>query len=273
MDYLKHLCRMALCCALTAVLLLPNAVRAQDDVPDDEPTIDLPTGGAPTGSSDPFALRRAALGVIRLIVENRLRLRLGDSLAAAHRAYKAEGLAEADDVAGTLLEFFADRLKVVLRDRGVRHDLIDAVFALGGEDDLVRLLDRVQALQRFLATEDGANLLTAYRRATNIVRIEEKKDKTQHAGKPDPTLFAQDEERALHAALTRAADRAGALLEAEDFIACMSLLADLRAPVDAFFDKVTVNADDPALRANRLKLLSRIPAVLNQIADFSRVEG
>lgn len=231
----------------------------------------------PTGSKDPYALRRAALGVIRLIVENGLRLPLLEVFASAHRLYAATpaggGLAPAAGVAAELLAFFADRLKVVLRDRGVRHDLIDAVFALGGEDDLVRLLARVDALQTFVGSEDGANLLTAYKRASNIVRIEEKKDGAAHDQPVDPTRLAQDEEKALFAALTAALERTRPLLAAEDFAAAMAALAGLRAPVDAFFDKVTVNADDRGLRANRLRLLSQIRATLNAVADFSRIEG
>jgi glycyl-tRNA synthetase beta chain len=245
----------------------------------------------PTGSKDPYALRRAALGVIRLVLENRLRLRLTAVFTAAHRLHvdgsqtgspagsqpvsggKGAGLAAAEGVAGDLLGFFADRLKVALRDQGLRHDLIDAVFALGGEDDLVRLVERVKALQAFVASEDGANLLTACKRASNIVRIEEKKDGAAHDGAPDPALAQQDEERALLAALDSARTTAAALLEREDFTGAMGVLARLRPPVDAFFDKVTVNCDDPALRANRLRLLSRIRATLGTVADFSRIEG
>ncbi|WP_158043716.1 glycine--tRNA ligase subunit beta [Skermanella pratensis] len=227
----------------------------------------------PTGSKDPYALRRAALGLIRLIMDNGLRLDLGSIFGIAHGLYRAEKLVPAAQVGPQLLDFFADRLKVVLRDRGVRHDLVDAVFALGGEDDLVRLLSRVQALQGFLGTDDGANLLTAYRRATNIVRIEEKKDGTGHGGAPEAGLLEQPEEKALFQALAEAERCAVPLLATEDFAGCMGALAALRAPVDAFFDKVTVNADQPPLRVNRLRLLSQIPATLNRIADFSRIEG
>ncbi|MCW2248252.1 glycyl-tRNA synthetase beta chain [Azospirillum fermentarium] len=227
----------------------------------------------PTGSKDPYALRRAALGIIRLILENGLRLPLTALFQASHRLYQVDGLADAATVSKDLVGFFADRLKVVLRDQGVRHDLIDAVFALGGEDDLVRLLARVQALQAFVGSEDGANLLTAYKRASNIVRIEEKKDGITHDAAPDAALLAQDEEKALSAALDSAAQAAGPLLEREDFAGTMAALAALRGPVDAFFDKVTVNADDAALRVNRLRLLGRIRATLNSVADFSRIEG
>lgn len=227
----------------------------------------------PTGSKDPYALRRAALGIIRLILENGLRLPLTALFQASHRLYQGNGLADAATVSKDLVGFFADRLKVVLRDQGVRHDLIDAVFALGGEDDLVRLLARVQALQAFVGSEDGANLLTAYKRASNIVRIEEKKDGITHDAAPDAALLAQDEEKALSAALDSAAQTAGPLLEREDFAGTMAALAALRGPVDAFFDTVTVNAGDAALRVNRLRLLGRIRATLNSVADFSRIEG
>jgi glycyl-tRNA synthetase beta chain len=227
----------------------------------------------PTGSKDPYALRRAALGVIRLVVENGLRLSLGEAFRAAHARLKAPNLAAADVVAKDLMAFFADRLKVVLRDRGVRHDLIDAVFALGGEDDLVRLLARVDALKAFVGSDDGANLLTASKRASNILRIEEKKDGVSYARPADPALFGQDEEKALSAALTAATAATGPLLAQEDYAGAMAELAKLRGPVDAFFDRVTVNAEEKDLRANRLSLLAQIRATLNTVADFSRIEG
>lgn len=225
----------------------------------------------PTGSRDPYALRRAALGIIRLIVENGVRLSLGDALKKALRPYPASK--SGDAVADDLLAFFADRLKVALRDRGVRHDLIDAVFALGGEDDLVRLLARVEALGAFLGADDGANLLVAYRRAANIFRIESKKDGRQDYGAVDPALLGEAEEKSLHAALAKAHAALEPLLAAEDFVGAMAALAALRTPVDSFFDKVTVNADDPALRVNRLALLADITGTMNRVADFSRVEG
>jgi glycyl-tRNA synthetase beta chain len=170
-----------------------------------------------------------------------------------------------------LLTFFADRLKVALREKGVRHDLIDAVFALGNEDDLVRLVRRVEALQAFLKTDDGANLLTGYRRAANILRIEEKKDKTEYRGLPSG--LKQDEEIALQSALTHAKVDAARALSADDFEAAMKALAALRLPVDRFFEKVTVNTDDRTLRENRLKLLSQIVETAHQVADFSKIEG
>jgi glycyl-tRNA synthetase beta chain len=177
------------------------------------------------------------------------------------------------DPTAELLGFLADRLKVHLRERGVRHDLIAAVFALGGEDDLVRLLARVDALAAFLRSEDGANLLTAYRRASNIVRIEERRDETSYGGAPDPGLFAQREEEVLAARLARAAEESARALEREAFVDAMGALAALRGPVDDLFDRVTVNCEDPGLRANRLRLLAQIRDTLNRVADFSLIEG
>lgn len=229
----------------------------------------------PTGSKDPFALRRAALGVIRLILENGLRLPLYEAFRVALRTYRTIRSKQVDtvEVRQELLDFFADRLKVALRERGVRHDLISAVFALGGEDDLVRLLARVDALKNFLDSDDGANLLTAYRRASNIVRIEEKKDNVRYDGAVEPGRLVADEEKALLAALVGAAQASRTALEAENFTGAMTALAGLRQPVDAFFDKVTVNCEDAALRANRLRLLSQIRTTLHGVADFSRIEG
>jgi glycyl-tRNA synthetase beta chain len=229
----------------------------------------------PTGSKDPFALRRAALGVIRLILDNKLRLKLRPVLAAAVAAH-AGAVAAGDPVAvvDALLDFFADRLKVHLREAGVRHDLIAAVFAGEREDDFVRLLARVEALARFLGEEDGANLLAAYRRATNIVRIEAKKDKAAtEASALDPSLLRVDEEIQLAERLDEVGRLAKSALAHEEYAAAMGALARLRRPVDAFFDRVTVNADDPALRRNRLALLARIGEALAPVADFSRIEG
>ena len=205
----------------------------------------------PTGSRDPFGLRRAALGAISLVVENDLRLSIAE---------------------GELLNFFADRLKVQQREAGVRHDLIDAVFALGGEDDLVRLLARVKALQAFVETEDGADLLTAYKRAANILKKEK-----WNAPTPNPSLKRRGEmepqERALVEALDAAEPRASAAVEAEDFTAAMAALASLRRPIDDFFDHVTVNDPDKAKRARRLDLLARFRDAVQRVADFSRIEG
>ena len=216
----------------------------------------------PTGSKDPFALRRAALGVIRIVLESGIRINLLTLVEAKGR---------------DLLVFFADRLKVYLRDRGARHDLVDAVFALNEmgqvQDDLVLIVKRVEALSDFLGTEDGTNLLAGYKRANNILNIEEKKDEATYGGLPDPALFTQDEERALFDRIEEARAEATHAIAREDFAAAMSALAKLRAPVDSFFDKVTVNADDAATRANRLKLLAQIRAALHEVADFSKVEG
>ena len=176
-------------------------------------------------------------------------------------------------IANEVISFFADRLKVALREKGVRHDLIDAVFTLGGEDDLMRLLARVEALRTFIESDDGKNLLVAYRRAANIVKIEAKKDKVETFGEPKPTAYPQAEEKALAAALDKITTESGALIAQEDFAGAMRLLAGLRKPVDAFFDKVTVNAPEKELRLNRLTLLQRLAATMDKIADFSRIEG
>ncbi|WP_157216221.1 glycine--tRNA ligase subunit beta [Flavisphingomonas formosensis] len=203
----------------------------------------------PTGSRDPFALRRAALGVIQLITANDLRF------AVAR---------------GELLDFFADRLKVQQREAGVRHDLIDAVFALGGEDDLVRLLARVKALQAFVATEDGANLLAGYKRAANILK---KEGIEAGAAAPAGDYALEPAEAALIAALDRAEPAAAQAVETEDFEGAMAALAPLRGPIDAFFTDVTVNDSDPDKRAARLALLDRIRAAVHKVADFGRIEG
>lgn len=267
-------------------------------------------GQKPTGSKDPFALRRAALGIIRLIVENRLRLELHGVTAVGAvpfikrkleaRAKKqelevavsalsnVEGLqalgnvieefehigAEISPEFFDLLDFFADRLKVQQREKGVRHDYIEAVFSLGGEDDLVRLLDRVAALQDFLATDDGANLLAGYKRANNILKIEEKKDAASYGDKDvEPKRLAEPAEITLYEKLGAAQGEAERALELEDFADAMRALASLRVPIDAFFDHVTVNAEDADLRDNRLALLGRIRAAVDTVADFSKIEG
>ena len=227
----------------------------------------------PTGSKDPFALRRAALGVIRIILENKLRLPLAPVIEEAYSLHAANiGLAGISPTAD-LLAFFADRLKVHLREQGVRHDLVSAVFALGGEDDLVRLLARVAALGGFLATDDGANLLVAYRRAANILRIEEKKDARTYDAEPDPALLREPEEFKLFERLSEVTGLAKAALAHEEFAVAAQALAALRRPVDGFFDRVTVNAEDAQLRANRLSLLARVRGELDRIADFSKIEG
>ena len=208
----------------------------------------------PTGSKDPYALRRAALGVIRIILDKGLRLPL---------AFGGEDL----------LAFFADRLKVYLKEQGRRHDLIDAVFALGNQDDLVMIVKRVEALSSFLETDDGRNLLAGVKRAANILRIEEKKDGVTHDGEVHISQLIKDEEKALHSAITQAVDQARRAVEQEDFEGAMSAIAQLRAPVDAFFEQVTVNDKDVTLRENRLRLLNRIRAATAEVADFSKIEG
>jgi glycyl-tRNA synthetase beta chain len=317
----------------------------------------------PTGSKDPFALRRAALGVIRLSLDNVLRLNMRrlielccriraiqllrlnlqkrypdyvvyaddgedafsvwanrdemiakenelpsfDSyLALVEERYDARNdyhvdtlnvidadpqliyevpdrlttiskrtfvAGRMDAVPGDLLSFFADRLKVQLRDQGARHDLVDAVFTLEDQDDLLLIVRRVEALGMFLDTDDGKNLLASYKRATNIIRIEEKKDNREYTGAPDPKLYQQAEEKALAQAIGVANAEAERAVAAEDFEAAMRAMASLRPHVDAFFDKVTVNVEDKAVRENRLKLLNEIRAATRAVADFSKIEG
>ncbi len=312
-------------------------------------------GEKPTGSKDPYALRRAALGVIRLVLENGLRLPLrilkphfeffkkhadvtvelldksgekrttiGIDVGAQFLGFAVvsegdigkhgvkiteSGVITLSDVAAGLLSFFADRLKVQLREQGARHDLVDAVFALntspwkgevgsrsdpgGGQsdpspplrgdppfaregdlqDDLLLVVRRVEALGKFLDTEDGKNLLAGYKRAASIIRIEEKKDQAAYAGSPNPELYRQAEEWELARAIDAAKADASAAVAREDFAAAMRAMAKLRPHVDSFFDKVTVNTDDPALRKNRLRLLNEIREATRAVADFSRIEG
>jgi len=278
----------------------------------------------PTGSKDPYALRRAALGVIRIVLQNEIRLLLWPAFvvlgrramgqllqrAAADVERRIAFLRSTGDIspqglvsqltelssdaadlmqgsrhfsvpvqdwekkkADDLLAFFADRLKVQLREQGARHDLVDAVFALEGQDDLVLIVRRVEALGKFLDTEDGKNLLAGYKRATNIIRIEEKKDKREYVGQPDPARYQQQEEKALAKAIDAAKAEAGRAVAAEDFAGAMRAMATLRPHVDAFFDKVTVNVEDKPLRENRLLLLNEIREATRSVADFSRIEG
>ncbi|HEX6603257.1 MAG TPA: glycine--tRNA ligase subunit beta [Sphingomicrobium sp.] len=227
----------------------------------------------PTGSKDPFALRRAALGSIEIIVRNGLRLSLTPAIRGAlanlaGQLPKPDAAHRLDRTVPEVLDFFADRLKVQQREAGVRHDLIDAVFALGGEDDLVRLLARVAALQAFVETGEGGDLLTAYKRAANIL----KKEKWEGTGATSGGELAS-EEAALIGALDAAEPKASAAVDAEDFTGAMAALATLRAPIDAFFDHVTVNDADPAKRERRLNLLMRFRDAVNRVADFSRIEG
>jgi glycyl-tRNA synthetase beta chain len=239
-------------------------------------------GERPTGSGDPFALRRAAQGVIRIVLENGLRVPLTNAFSTAGEALRLP-LDHRIAVAQELLAFVADRLKVHLRERGVRHDLIAAAFEQVGvmgiarhgslEDDLVRLLAKVDALKGFLGTEDGSNLLVAYRRASNLVAIEERKDNFQYGQEFDTERLVQDAERFLGQSLPEIGQRTKELFDQEKFEDAMVELAKLRGPVDEFFEKVTVNTADSELRANRLRLLARIRSTMNQIADFSQIEG
>jgi glycyl-tRNA synthetase beta chain len=242
----------------------------------------------PTGSKDPFALRRAALGVIRLLNDNMRRIPLTDIFDAhSERIYEALGRMgvsagvisvpwagkQVQKLSLDLLAFFADRLKVQLREQGARHDLVDAVFALEGQDDLLMIVRRVDALGRFLDTDDGKNLLAGTKRAANILRIEEKKGGRAYDGEPNPALYSLPEEKTLAKAIDQAKTEAGAAVAKEDFAAAMSAMAKLRPAVDAFFDSVKVNDDDPKVRENRLKLLNQIRAATRAVADFSRIEG
>ncbi len=260
-------------------------------------------GEKPTGSKDPYALRRAALGVIRIILEGNLRLPILATQFSDHfgivfaairlRQFEIDRRIEAT-MGGRiertepplpltmvlpypqhldLLSFFADRLKVQLREQGARHDLVDAVFALEGQDDLLLIVRRVEALGKFLDTDDGKNLLAGYKRATNIIRIEEKRDGREYTDAPDPKLYQQTEEKTLAEEIDRAKAAATKAIEADDFEAAMRPMARLRASVDAFFDKVTVNVEDKALRENRLKLLNEIRAATRAVADFAMIEG
>lgn len=275
----------------------------------------------PTGSKDPYALRRAALGVIRIVIENQLRLplrrqlwhhfgavrrdeALAEAIHALHPLQEQIVALSATDIelamklevlvsqknkkvsgpvlvqahsdlqqARDLLAFFADRLKVQLREQGARHDLVDAVFALEGQDDLLMIVRRVEALAKFLDSDDGKNLLAGVKRASNILRIEEKKDNKSYTGAPNAKLLSQPEEKALAEAIATAKKDASAAVAKEDFAAAMTAMAKLRSTVDAFFDKVTVNVDDAGLRANRLKLLNEIREATRAVADFSKIEG
>lgn len=222
----------------------------------------------PTGSKDPYALRRAALGVIRIVLENGVRL----PLLRQFRSHPQGDDNSREETARNLLAFFADRLKVHLKEQGARHDLVDAVFALGG-DDLLMIVRRVEALGRFLDTEDGEHLLVGTERAINILRIEEKKDGVRYDQVPDPNLLKRPEEKALAKAVDEVEREAAASVAREDFAGAMSEMAKLRVPVDEFFDFVTVNTQEADLRANRLRLLARVRATTLTVADFSKIEG
>jgi glycyl-tRNA synthetase beta chain len=251
-------------------------------------------GEKPTGSGDPYQLRRAALGVIRIVLENDLRVPLVNVLEAAAAAVEksVSGVEKKDgnpvqakaalvpwadrkvrSSSVDLLSFFADRLKVFLREQGKRHDLIDAVFALGGQDDLALIVRRVEALDEFLKTDDGTNLLAGVKRAANILAIEEKKDKTSYARPYDLNLIKEKEEAALAAAIEAVKQDTVAAINVENFAGAMRALSELRAPVDQFFDKILVNAEDSKIRENRLRLLSEIRAATLTVADFSKIAG
>ena len=221
----------------------------------------------PTGSKDPYALRRAALGVIRIILENSVRLGLQQQFSAALLG-KANAALNAD-----LLSFFHERLKVYLRDKGARHDLIDAVLASGESDDLLLIVKRVEALDAFLATDDGANLLAGFRRAANILKAEEKKDGVIYSGDIDAHLLKEPQEKVLGDVLSAAKRHAAEHVMKQDFAGAMRKLAQLRPAVDAFFDKILVNAEDPAIRKNRLNLLAALREATRTVADFSAIAG
>ena len=217
----------------------------------------------PTGSKDPFALRRAALGVIRLLSENSVRLSLKDAISKGYAG------ADADD----LLGFFHDRLKVYLRDQGIRHDVIDACLVMDNNDDLTLLITRAKALSAFLATDDGENLVQGYKRANNIVTQAQDKDGVEYSFGADLKFAESDEEKALFHALETQSPVIEAAMASEDFASAMSGMAKLRAPMDAFFEAVQVNSDNDVVRRNRLNLLSRIRVICSSVADLSKVEG
>jgi len=263
----------------------------------------------PTGSKDPYALRRAALGIIRIVLDNKLRIELLSQTLSRHfdwidQTIRTDNAADraleprrsggierieppylkttlphprtgmpVDSRQFDLVSFFADRLKIHLRDQGARHDLVDAVFALIGQDDLLMIVRRVEALGKFLDTDDGKNLLVGYRRAANILRDEEKKDQKKYSGEPEEKWLREPEEKTLADAIGKVEGEVANALKQEDFEAAMSAISRLRKPVDSFFDKVTVNADDRELRKNRLRLLNRIRVATLTVADFSMIEG
>ena len=226
----------------------------------------------PTGSKDPFALRRAALGIIRLILENKLRLNLKELFDKGVSSYDGIiDIAKKDQIVSDLLEFIADRLKVALKDKGVRHDVIDSVFSVSFDGDLTSMIARVEAIQTFIETDDGANLLAGYKRASNIVEIEEKKTEKAFSSDINAALLSQEEEKQLADLLNSSTAKIRPALEKENYQAVMQEIAKLRGPIDAFFEKVTVNDNDEAVRSNRLAMLSKIKGTLNQVADFSKI--
>jgi glycyl-tRNA synthetase beta chain len=229
----------------------------------------------PTGSKDPYALRRAALGVIRIVLTSKLELSPRGMFEMHEKRFRPEmSDTEISNAGDSFVDFFDERLKVQLREQGARHDLVDAVLDLRGtEASIVSIVRRVEALGKFLDTEDGKNLLAGYKRAINIIRIEEKKDRRNYNEWSDPSLYRQEEERALARAIETTREESSNAVAQEDYEAAMRAMAKLRPHVDAFFDKVTVNVDDKQLRENRLKLLNEIREATRTVADFSRIEG
>lgn len=231
-------------------------------------------GEKPTGSKDPYALRRAALGFIRLVLDNALALPLLKLFAASAQLHVNRGTAPGwTGVPEDLLSFFHDRLKVYLKDQGIRHDIIDACLAMPGNDDLTLLVKRAEALAAVMKTEDGANLIQGYKRAANILAQAEAKDGVEYSFGADPKFAETDAERALFTALDQAEATITPAMQAEDFPKAMAAMAALRAPIDAFFTAVQVNSDNPIVRRNRLNLLHRIRAICSGVADLTRIEG
>ncbi|MBN2740515.1 MAG: glycine--tRNA ligase subunit beta [Rhodobacteraceae bacterium] len=228
----------------------------------------------PTGSKDPFALRRAALGVIRLVLENGLRIKLNTRPSPFSKAAELIGTRD-DSFADTneILSFFHDRLKVFLKDQGIRHDVIDAVLAMPGSDDLTLVVKRAEALSETLKTEDGANLIQGFKRANNILTQAEEKDGVEYSFGADVKFAETPEEKALFAALDAAESQIAPAMEAEDFAAAMAAMASLRSPIDAFFEAVQINTDSEVIRRNRLNLLSRIRQICLSVADLTKIEG
>jgi len=228
----------------------------------------------PTGSKDPFALRRAALGVIRIALECQIDLYPRGLFEKRIKWFRPEISDEAiSEIGGSFQAFFEDRLTVQLREQGARHDLVAAVLELGGKEvGLVSIVRRVEALGKFLETDDGKNLLAGTKRASNILVIEEKRDKRSYDAAPAAALYSLEEEKKLAKAIDQVKAEASAAVAREDFAAAMGALAKLRPPVDAFFDKVRVNDDDAKVRENRLKLLSQIRAATREVADFSKIQ-
>jgi glycyl-tRNA synthetase beta chain len=229
----------------------------------------------PTGSKDPYALRRAALGVIRIAIEREIELYPRGLLEKRIKRVRPNlSDEEISEIGDSFERFFEDRLTVQLRDQGARHDLVEAVLHLGGKEvGLLSVVRRVEALGKFLDTDDGKNLLAGTKRASNILAIEEKKDKCTFGGAPNPALYKLAEEKTLAKAIEQVKAEASAAVAKEDFAGAMTAMAKLRPAVDAFFDKVKVNDDDPKVRENRLKLLNEIRAATRSVADFSKIEG